>query len=406
MKSPALSNALPIKIIKRLLVSHNLFVGGRVFFELFLNVFLWKQTGDLQLIAWFNIAYITAHIIFFALFGYVAKRVDVDIPRKVGLAGQIGSYVLIFFLGSAVVDYALLIALLIGAFNGIYWISFNTLRYDFTTIRNRGHYVGLESAARIAVRVAMPVVGGFIIALNIFGYGYGGGFLFGILLFCISFIIGGVKDPVKTNTPFHLWKTYKKVRKNRDAMISMRAYFFSGASRTGALMRVLLPLFIFGILQSELKLGGWISFFSMVAIGVALLLGKYLDYKYYTRFILFGGVIYAALLVLIVVYPSLFTFVLFGTLTEILAVIIAIPKRVISENIIHRLKNHSAHRVEYLVIRDFYNVFLGRGIGYIMLLFVGGLATRGMQTVLLIMAGMVIIEALLLRSIKADLSAL
>jgi hypothetical protein len=102
----------------------------------------------------------------------------------------------------------------------------------------------------------------------------------------------------------------------------------------------------------------------------------------------------------------LFVYVLFGTLAQIVILPLQIPKRVISDNLINTLDTHQTHRVEYLVIREWFGIVFGRVISFVLLLFVVGLSSTGMQYVLSVVAIAALAELLILQSLKLDTTKL
>jgi len=390
--------------IKRLLISHNIFTAGRVFFEIFLNVFIWKQTEDLTLIAWFNIAYLLLHTITFHLFAGFVKKGKVHLPRIIALIGYTLTYFAIYLMKESAIDYVIPIAIAVGFFNGMYWISYQILRFDLTNSSNRGNYTGLESGMSTLVGIVMPALGGAIIAANFFGWGYSNLFLLGALLFLVSLIVGNIKFPVFNTSKFHFRDTFSILKKDKDIMKSMFAHFFSSFSRGGTIARLILPLLIFDIMKNELELGAWLSFFSVVAIFNSFAFGKLIKYKYYKKLLFSGGVVYFLLIILLILFPSFWIYILFGALIKIVEASINIPKRVISENLIHSLEDENNHRIEYIVIREWFNIGFGRLGSFVLLLMVGSLAVEQMKLMLFLMAVAVLLEVFLIKSIKKNVA--
>lgn len=127
-----------------------------------------------------------------------------------------------------------------------------------------------------------------------------------------------------------------------------------------------------------------------------------IKYKYYKKLLSSGGIIYFILVLLLLFFPSFWIYILFGALINIVETLIRIPKRVISENLIHSLENENNHRVEYIVIREWFSIGFGRVGSFAVLLTVGTLAVGQMKILLLLMAIAVLFEVMLLRSIKKN----
>ncbi len=396
-------NAISNIGIKRLLISHNLFTAGRVFFELFLSVYIWKQTRDLSLVMWFNITYLFAHVLMFHVAASFVKRGYVHFSRIMSLVGYVVVYLCIYALGEYAINYVLFIAGFIGIFNGLYWISYQVLRFDLTNNNNRGNYAGLEKGIKIFVNILMPPLGGAIIVANFFGLGYSNIFLAGSVLFLVSLFVGNVSFPVYKHHALHMWKTFLLLRKNSDVMKSMFSYAVFSFSRGGTIARVILPLLIFDIMKNELQLGFWLSFFSVVAIFNSIAFGKFVKYKFYKKTLLGGGLFYVGLVILLILFPSFWVYILFGALAKLLETLIDIPQRVISENLIHSLKNYTEHRIEYIVIREWFSIGFGRIPSFVLLLTVGVLEIVEMKLLLFLMALAVLVQVGILRSIKQGL---
>ena len=173
-----------------------------------------------------------------------------------------------------------------------------------------------------------------------------------------------------------------------------------------AIIEKLLPIFIFDILKNEFHVGGWLSAFSIVAIITTYLLGKHLKFKYYKTSMVFGGSLFALSILSLVGLPAISTYIFFGIAKELFLPLLKIPESVYSSNVIHNLTDYIHHRVEYIVIREWIYVFSSRIIGYTALLFVADLNSIGMQVVLFIAALTLVIEPLILRTIKLDMTKL
>lgn len=388
--------------LKKLLVSHTIFAAARMAIGVFLNVYLWKETGKLNIVIWFNILYLFFHTLSFHGFAYLVKRGNSHLPRKIGLLGFLISGLIIALLRDSIVDYAYLIASVIGIFNGLYWISYHVLRFDLTSMGNRGNYTGLEFGMNIAVGVLMPVLSGAIIAWNYNGFGYPMLFVFGASLFLISFFVGNINVKTHSGSKFHIVKTMKLISKEKDILKSMFAFSFGNISRGGTIANVIMPLFIFDVLKNEFGLGSILSFFSIVAIFFSFGFGKLVDYKHYKNIVLFGGVLYSCLILLLAFKYSFWVLILFGSSIKFFDILLKIPKRVISENQISRIKDFKNHRIEYIVIREWFNIGFGRIAGLLLFLGVSDLVMDQMQVAMVFIAIFTLLDVFTVRSIKAD----
>ncbi len=58
----------------RILIGNTLVKSGKTVFQIFLNIFIWKQTEDIQVVAIFNLIYLITHMVFFTLFAPIVKK--------------------------------------------------------------------------------------------------------------------------------------------------------------------------------------------------------------------------------------------------------------------------------------------------------------------------------------------
>jgi len=193
------------------------------------------------------------------------------------------------------------------------------------------------------------------------------------------------------------------LRKNWDIMKSMISYAVFSFSRGGTIARVILPLLIFDIMKNELQLGFWLSFFSVIAIVNSITFGKFVKYEYYKKTLLGGGLFYFVLIILLIFFPSFWIYILFGALVKLVETLIDIPQRVISENLINSLEDSSEHRVEYIVIREWFSIGFGRIPSFVLLLTIGALEVVEMKFLLFVMAVAVLVQVGILLSIKRGL---
>lgn len=82
----------------RILIGNVLLKSGKNVFQIFLNIFIWKQTHDIQVIAMFNLIYLITHMVFFTAFAPIVKRGYRNILHVFSLVGFAGVYLWIMYL--------------------------------------------------------------------------------------------------------------------------------------------------------------------------------------------------------------------------------------------------------------------------------------------------------------------
>jgi len=395
-----MNNRLGKRELKQLLLSHTLFEAGKQLFFVFVNLFIWNITNDIRIVALFNFVYMTAHTIVFTFTAYKVKKGRVIAIRSIGLVGLTFSFLLLLYLGQRSAQHIVFLSALFGAFNGMYWMTHHLIRFDLTHLENRSNYIGIEKSGRIIVTMLVPVLGGLIITTNLFGLGYGMIFILGALCMTGALVAGMIRIP-DGGTPMHLKKTLPLILKNKDILTLFVSSLFSNIGRRGAIER-LLPILIFDVLHNEFQLGGWLTMFATLSILVSYIVGKHLHDQHYNRAMVWSAGITFLSYFTLIGFPTFFTYIIFGIITQVVEPILYVTKGTYSQNLIHALPDYKAHRVEYLVIREWFAVGAGRAVGFIPLLFMPSLTGHTLQIVLLIMAGAILVETILLKQIRTS----
>jgi len=386
--------------VKQLLISHTAFEIGKSVYYVFMDAFIWRLTDDIRMVAIFNIIYILSHTITFASFANALNNGMTHRVRKLGLIGFSLVYLFLFLFKSEIVGFLNIFALLIGVFNGMYWLPYQFNRFNLTKIKNRGKYSGYEASARTTVKILTPALGGYVISLLPGLSGYNILFLLGVIFFWLCFISGNIKIKNASGTQVKWYKSIRTIIKYPKVIKVVLAAMLGGFSINGSLIRVVVPLLILTKTGTEFQMGGWLSFFALLAVIASIIIGKKISYKHYDELTVIGGVVFILLFFLVYKFPTLPIIILFGAVQKVTAHMINIPRRVYSENLLHVVKNYKRHRTGFLVIREIFNVGFGRTASYALLLFAGDLSIRNLTfySALIILA--VIIQVWFLASIR------
>lgn len=394
-----MKNGLNSKI-KRLLSSHGIFLFGRSAFEIFMSVFIWQLTSNIKIVALFNIIYVLTHTLMFVVLAEPMRKGRLHLVRKIGLIGFIFTYFLLFLLKTEVVHYIYLFAFFIGVFNGMYWLPYHINRFDFTKLKNRGHYTGVERSIKTIVGLIAPITGGWIISSSIFNNGYAGLFLMGSVFFLISFLVGDVAIECKKTNQISWFKSVKYILSQPKIVKVFIAEMIGGFTINGSLIRTVLPLLILEKTGTEFQLGGWLSFFALVSILSSLLIGKKLNYRYYDESALVGGAVFVIAFILLFKFPILPIFILFGAIKELAISMIHIPKRVYSENLLYKIKDYQDNRIAYMITREIFNIGIGMTSSYIFLLFVSDFSLKNLTVYFVLIIAAIIVQVGMLASVK------
>ncbi len=285
-------NKLEDKKTIRILI-WNIFVrSAKSIFQIFLNIFIWKQTNDVKAIALFNIIYLSSHMLTFTFFAVLVKKGYRRILNIISLLWLAFTYLYIVFLWKEAINHLILIPFLIWFFNGIYRINFHNNQFKLTNFKNRWNFEWIKKSLTILSQIIIPSFIWTIISLNYFWYGYQTAYIFWVIFFLLSAIIWTVKVHVNSKKRFDLIKVFKKIKKNKEILFSLFSYSLTGFSFSNSFLEVIIPIVIFTYVKSEMNLGFIISSLSIIWIIASYLYWRFIPYWKYKITILFSGIVY------------------------------------------------------------------------------------------------------------------
>jgi len=140
----------------KLIIWNLFFRWSRLIFQIFLNIFLWKETGDISVIALFNLAYLSGHLLWFIAAAWIVKKwLSLLINRTTHIAFVL-SYLFIIVFPDIVLDYFFIWSAIFGVFNGIYYSNYNVLQFDLTRFKNRWNFEGIKKMFKVLWRAVFP----------------------------------------------------------------------------------------------------------------------------------------------------------------------------------------------------------------------------------------------------------
>jgi len=208
-----------------LLASHYLFKFGDILSELFINLFLFKYSGSVTIFLLFNaIVFGLWGLLEFLLGGIIKNKSRLFLYRTSLLFFLIG-YLLTLILKYETINYFWLIAIFIGLGRGFQYGSYETLKFDFTSPKNRSQYSKYAWIILYTIAFIAPLISGYTI-VNTSG-GYFNIFAFTCTFFVLSFIASFflvknniIKDYSGKYQPFAFFKKALKIPDLRNLYIS------------------------------------------------------------------------------------------------------------------------------------------------------------------------------------------
>jgi YQGE family putative transporter len=174
---------------KVLLVISALFTFAMGLSNIFVNVFFWKQTKDLIVIAIYHLTHYITTPIAFTIGGILAKRKNGIWSLRIGLMIYAIFFMLILLWGSKGTAYIYILGIIYGIAAGFYWLAYNTLSFDFTHINNRDTFNGFNGFSVGIAAAVSPMIAAYTISS--FGgiKGYNAVFVMTLLVFLILILV-------------------------------------------------------------------------------------------------------------------------------------------------------------------------------------------------------------------------
>ncbi|MDQ0269458.1 MFS transporter [Cytobacillus purgationiresistens] len=318
----------------------------------FVNIFLWKQSGEYLDLGLYNLAIVVLQPITFILAGRWAKKVDRVIVFRIGVIFLSFFYVMVLVAGSSAAKYLLLLGALLGVGSGFYWLAFNVLTFEITEPENRDFFNGFLGLLSSIGGMIGPITAGFVISRMEQFTGYTVIFGLSLVLFAIAVFLSFFIKRRPANGRY--W--FKQIMKERQRNLNWRritnAHFFQGL-REGTFAFVV-SVFVFISTGSELALGT----FGLVNSGISFvsyfLVSRLLKKEQRKAAILIGGILlYASIFLIIfdVTYPKL---LVYAAIIAIAYPLMLVPYVSMTYDVIGTAWKAAEMRIEYIVVRELF----------------------------------------------------
>jgi MFS transporter, YQGE family, putative transporter len=335
----------------------------------FVNIYLWKQSGELSDLGLYNLSIVVAQPLTFILAGRWAKKVDRVIVLRIGVIFLALFYVTVLLVGTRASEYLLLLGALLGVGYGFYWLAYNVLTFEITEPETRDFFNGFLGILGSVGGMIGPFAAGFIISrlekftgyTVVFGLSLG---LFAVAVF-LSFFLK--RRPAHGKYWFQRIITERKNDKNWRMITN--AHFFQGL-REGVFVFIV-SVFVFIATDSEMALGTYGLINSGISFLAYYFVSRMLKKEYRKKAILFGGLLLFFAIFLIVLDPNYFRLLLYAALIAVAYPLLLVPYASMTYDVIGRGWNAAEMRIEYIVVRE---LFLNMGRIFSIVLFLVAIA--------------------------------
>lgn len=383
----------------RLIISTSLFRSAKTTLYLFLNILIWKQSQDIQTLFLFNLVFSLTHTLLFVTFWRLLKNSYRKLWLAIWTIGSAFLFLLLFLFKENVIDYVYLFASLLWFVSWIYRVTFWINMFDITNYHNRWKFEWIKKSLEITLKIIIPIIVWTIISFNLFWIGYEMWFLFGAVLFVISYFIWNIKIDIPLKWKFNLIKASKQFFKNKNILTFLVSYLFIWFTFNTILLDFVLPLLVFEQVGEEYKLWILVSLFSVIWAIWAYIYWRFMSYKNYWKTIVICWFLYGLSLIFLLFFPLYITLV--TAFLTFLYVFFNISVKVIWLNVLHELENYKEIKSEYLIVREIF-LMSGRTLVYVSLFFIWTIEVNKLNYLFYLMIFIVIIVSINLSKVKIE----
>lgn len=385
-----------------------LFIGGLYALSIalsntFVNVYLWKQSGEFKDIALYNLAAVVMQPITFILAGRWAKKIDRIIVLRLGVSFLSVFFFTVLFLGENASQYLLLLGGLLGIGFGFYWLAFNVLTFEITEPDTRDFFNGFLGLLTSFAGMIGPILAGYLITRMEKLIGYKVIFGISLSLFVGAVILSFFLKRRSAKGSFCFRKILAERKNNSNWKNILYAHFFQGI-REGTFVFVIV-VWVYIATNSELAIGTYGLVASAVSFVSYFLATRLIKPSFRKKAILLGGIILYAAIFLIIFELNFTRLIMYGVVISIAYPMLLVPYISLTYDVIGKGWKAAEMRVEYIVVRE---LFLNGGRITSILLFLFTVTVfnekQGIPALLLVIGAGHLILYLFIRKIKEPLN--
>ncbi len=318
----------------------------------FVNVYLWKQSGEFLDIGIYNLFIVVLQPLTFILAGRWAKKVDRVIVLRLGVSSLAVFFVTVLFIGESASQYLVLLGSLLGIGYGFYWLAFNVLTFEITEPETRDFFNGFLGLLTSFSGMIGPILAGFIISSMEEFTGYRIIFTVSLLLFAGAVVLSMFLKRRPSSGTFQFVRIIKERRNNYNWRMITNAHFFQGL-REGTFIFVI-SVFVFITTNSELALGKFGLVNSVVAFIGYYTTTRLIKEKHRKKSILVGGLLLYAAILLIVFDITYIKLITYAVVIAMAYPLLLVPYMSLTYDVIGQSWNAAKMRIEYIVVRELF----------------------------------------------------
>ncbi len=323
----------------------------------FINVFLFRQHQDWNVIVPFNLVQFIFIPIGFWVGGALSPRFGHRLSYQLGFLFYGLLLLAVLFLRETAPHYSLELGVLSGLAIGFYYLGQHALTLDLTDAKDRDYFFSLYVLLSSILKIPAPMLAGWVIASFNTGPAPSNGSLLGYYLifgFTLLIYLGLIAQSFRLKVP-HETKDFN-VRKvlrlpwGKDYKFLLTAWFFSGI-RSGVFWFVT-SLFVYKAWNNELAVGNFNTLSTFLAVVTAYVISRWDAYQDRRGGMGYSSILIAVSTLVLAVSLGPIPLLLFGILFSIGSTWFLIGFSAISFNVIEKAHKSQERKLEYLTLRE------------------------------------------------------
>ncbi|MFC4388518.1 MFS transporter [Gracilibacillus marinus] len=345
------------KDLHLLLIIGGLYALATFLSNTFVNIFIWKKSGEYIDIATYNLAIYILQPISFYFAGKCAKKVDRVLILRLGILILSLFYIFVLILGDYVTTIPYVAGALLGVGYGFYWLSFNVLTFEITEPDTRDYFNGILGALQSFGGMVGPLFAGYIISIldNFTGYTYI--FLVSFILFILAVIISFYLQRRKATGRFSIRFVQNERRKNKSWRTILHSHIAQGM-REG-LFIFIIAIWVYVESNSEFALGIFNLLFSFSSFISYFFISKLIKQSNRKIMIFIGGLLLYLAVAIFVFHTNYITLLVYGVIVGLSYPIFNVPFVSLTYDVIGTSRRAREYRIEYIVMRELF-INMGR----------------------------------------------
>lgn len=318
----------------------------------FVNIYLWKQSGEYKDLALYNLACVVLQPLTFILAGWWAKKIDRVIVFRIGVIFLALFYLSVLLVGTNASNYLILLGSILGMGYGFYWLAYNVLTFEITEPETRDFFNGFLGILGSIGGAIGPIFSGFVISKMEKFIGYSIVFGISLGLFSLAIVLSLFLKRRPSEGGYHPVQIIKARKKDKNWKLITNAHVFQGL-REGT-FAFIISVFVFLSTGSELSLGTFGLINSGISFITYFFVSRMIKENKRKKSILIAGLILFASIFLIIFDLSYTRLLIYGGVIAIAYPLLLVPYSSMTFDVIGRGWRAAEMRIEYIVVREIY----------------------------------------------------